>query len=436
MNIKVAISDLKVGMYINAISRSKRRLVVKKQGLIKSEKTINSLAEHGILELEIDLSKSKKDIAEAYQKTSNTNKPTKRDAQEKTNEQATSVHDKSKEDLKSTSSKDRVSIKDIEPESPKKAISEKQHTQDLVKANSLYNSAKNTHNKFIKTLRSGGQPDFDSLQTLSQEIIDSVFENKDALSCLIMLKESNDYLVEHALNCSILLAMFAHNKGMSQAETEDLTLAGMLMDCGMCALPSDLLEKKQNYTESDRSLMRTHVDIGLEIAERFGDFPPIVLDVIENHHERFNGKGYPHMKSGDQISIYAQMAAIVDCYDAMLTAKPYKSAKTAQASIEELQESGMHEEKLVNELIDTIGLHPPGALVKLQSGKLAMVLQSNHENPMRPVVLSFYSIRNKHHTEVKRINLKRFTTDKIVASVTPEEFDISLPKFFKTALLD
>jgi HD-GYP domain-containing protein (c-di-GMP phosphodiesterase class II) len=250
-----------------------------------------------------------------------------------------------------------------------------------------------------------------------------------------MLKESNDYLVEHSLNCSILMSLFATHKGLSQTDVEDLTLAGMLMDCGMALLPPELAASKETFSSADKVLMQTHVDIGLEVVDRYSDLPPIVVDVMAHHHERIDGSGYPKQKDAEDISVYAQMAGIVDVYDAMLTDRGYRSSTSVRETLELMQKDEGLNTELVNEFTQAIGLFPVGSLVHLKSGKLAIVIQRNRRNPLQPTVMAFYSVRSKQLTEVKRIDLKKQNTDKIIASVTPEEFDLNIPSFFKNVLL-
>lgn len=395
----VPISELKIGMFVSAITKSKASLTVKNQGLIRAQATIASLEVRGILELEIDLKKSNLSLLAEAPHAADTA-------------------------LKSEPRKDTRTV-----------ISFEQHQIALAAADKLYTEAREIHSQFIRQLKSGQAPDFDALNSLSQDIIDNVFDNADALACLLMLKESNDYLVKHALNCSILLSLFATYKGFSQADLEDLTLSGLLMDCGMAVLPHELTDRTDTFNEADHALVKTHVDVGVEIAERYSDLPPMVLDVIANHHERLDGSGYPKSKTTEQISLHAQMAAIVDAYDAMLTDRTYRSSASAQRCLEHLQKDPGHNTELVNEFIEAIGFFPVGSLVHLKSDKLAIVVQRNHKNPLDPTVIAFYSIRGKHMTEIKRIDLNRQSSDKIVGSVTPEEFDINLPKFFKSVLL-
>lgn len=407
MKKTIPIKELKIGMYVSGIAKSERNLVVKSQGMIKNPATIETLKQNGILELEIDISRSKIHVAEGVD-----------------------TSDQVKTDSNSQNAQTNAISR------PQKAINFEEQKEAIAKADRLYTQARTIHSRFFHQLNQGQAPDFDALSDLTQDIIDSAFENSDALSCLVMLKDTSDYLVEHALNNSILLTIFAKHKGLSQADVEDLSLAGLLMDCGMALLPSELIEKNGNISEADQVLLRTHVDIGYEIAERFSDVPPIVLDIIKNHHERINGDGYPKQKSGNELSECVQMASIVDTYDELLTTKPNRGALSAQQILEDMQKDPRFDPHLVNEFIEAIGMFPVGSLVALKSGKIGMVVQRNFENPLEPVVLTFYSIRNKTMSELKRVDLHRQSSDKIISAVMPDEFDINLPNFFKKVFVN
>jgi HD-GYP domain-containing protein (c-di-GMP phosphodiesterase class II) len=403
MNQIVSIQDVKVGMYLLRLHECQSNLEVKSQGLIKSSATIASLERRGVLSIEIDLDKS--------------------------------VHAESSPvvaEKAQASEKENISLT-ATPVKAFTALNFEQQQAHLAKADKLYTQARSTQSRFIKQLRSAESPDFDTLNASCQDIIDSVFENQEALSCLVMLKDTSDYLVEHSLNCSILMSLFAKHMQFSQSDLEDLTLAGLLMDVGMALLPDDLGSRSDEFSASDKVLMQTHVDIGIEVVERFSDVPPMVSEIIKNHHERVDGSGYPKQKQQDEIPQYVQMAGIVDCYDAMISDRGYRSSMSAMEVLESLQSNPAFDPSLVESFIEAIGLYPVGSLVHLQSDKLAIVVQKHKNNPLKPRVMSFYSIRNKHHTEVKMIDLAK-SSDKIKSTVRPEEFDLNLSKFFKSVL--
>jgi HD-GYP domain-containing protein (c-di-GMP phosphodiesterase class II) len=400
----VAIEDVKIGMYLTRINTSEGKLKVKSQGLIKSSSTIENLKRRAVLSIEIDESKS----------SHLPDKPAKQ------------TEDNASAEVEMAASPLKQSFQ---------TLSIDQQIKHLASADKLYTQARDLQSRFVKQLRSGDAPDFEKLNAVAQDIIDSVFENQEALSCLIMFKDTNNYLVEHSLNCSILLSLFASHRGFSQADLEDITLAGLLMDIGMVLLPSELNQKTESYTSSDIAMMRTHVDIGREIIDRYADLPSMVDEIVMNHHERIDGSGYPKQKHGDELSEYVKMASIVDCYDSMISDRGYRLPSRAQDALEFLLADPGFDTEMVQSFIEAIGLYPVGSLVHLQSGKLAMVVQKNKKHPLKPSVMAFYSIRAKHHTEVKLINLNK-SNDKILCAVKPEEFEVNLPKFFRTVLLN
>lgn len=387
----ISISELAIGMYVENVVKQKGSVRIKSKGLIKTQSILDTLKAKGILEIEVNLSKSK--------------------------------------GIESTPPGAKA-VEQLDVSEPASDISDTHHLA-LAKADKLYTQARFVQQNFVTQLRTGSTPNINDLSDLSQDIIDSVFDNSDALSCLLMLKDSNEYLVEHAINCAILLTVFAKYKEMSQAEVEDLTIAGLLMDIGMASLPNDLLTKPTELNETDWAMVRTHVDIGIELVERLDDVQPIVLDVIQNHHERINGSGYPKGKTASEISIYAQMAAIVDSYDAMISEHDHRSSNAATVALKKLQQDETLDRDLVTEFINAIGLHPVGSLVQLQTQALGIVSQRNKNVPLEPIVMVFYSMNSQSPSDIQRIDLSQ-TEDYIVTGVRPEEFSINLGSFFKT----
>jgi len=429
----ISISELTIGMYVENVVKQSGNVRIKSKGLIKTQSTLDALKNRGILEIEVDFAKSR--LPESHAST-HTESEQMLDSNDTNANNPKSNSFSSGNDAVSASPAMSNSIKtaQIDQSEPHSAASVAQHQKALEEADKLYSQAKNVQKSFVGQLRSGSTPNIDDLNNLSQDIIESVFDNTDALSCLLMLKDSNEYLVEHAINCAILLAMFARAKDMSEAEVEDLTSAGLLMDVGMTALPRDLVAKTSKLSETEWATMKTHVDIGIEIAQSLADPKPIVLDVIANHHERINGSGYPKAKTASEISIYSQMAAIVDCYDAMISNRHHRRSVSATAALQELERDETLDRDLVTEFINAIGLHPVGSLVELNSKNLGIVSKRNHQHPLEPTVMIFYSLQSQLHTDVQRVDLTE-TEDHILTGVRPEEFSMNLGKFFKKVFL-
>ncbi|WJG08617.1 HD domain-containing phosphohydrolase [Aliiglaciecola sp. LCG003] len=380
----ITIDDLKPGMFVNDVVEQTGMLRIKTKGLVNNLASVQSLKAKGVVTVEIDLSRSK---------------------------QATSAP---------------VASQTPTPvEKPKRSIKEQ-----LSAATTLYDDALDIQERFFKRLENNQPTSLDEVKSLSHNIIDSVFEMPSALCCLSMLNKSGKYFLEHSLNCSILLTMFAQSRGFEPRIIEDLSLAGLLMDVGMTNMPKDITQSAKPLTELQRDIVTTHVDIGLDLVERCGDISDNVRDIIFNHHERIDGSGYPDSQSNCDVSEFARMAAIVDSYDAMVSNRVFKKAVTPTIALRNLLTDPGYEQKLVQGFVQCLGVHPIGSLVKLTNGKLCIVIKSNKKSPLQPTVASFYSTKSTSYSEIKHIDLSK-TEAQIEASVRPEEFDINLTKFFK-----
>jgi hypothetical protein len=128
------------------------------------------------------------------------------------------------------------------------------------------------------------------------------------------------------------------------------------------------------------------------------------------------------------------MAGIVDCYDAMISNRQHQRSVSATAALHQLESNETLDRELVKEFINAIGLHPVGSLVQLSSQKLAIVSQRNDKQPLKPIVMIFYSMQTQLHTEIVRVDLSQ-SEDYILTGVRPEEFSMNLDKFFKSIFL-
>ena len=123
------------------------------------------------------------------------------------------------------------------------------------------------------------------------------------------------------------------------------------------------------------------------------DLPKLVLDACLQHHERMDGSGFPQRLEGDQITIVARMAAICDSFHFLLTSTDAGPGNDPAEAVKAMRaQAGAFDEEILRLFIETVGLYPVGAFVVLASQKLAMVIDEDHKDPMRPVVQAFYSL--------------------------------------------
>ena len=167
--------------------------------------------------------------------------------------------------------------------------------------------------------------------------------------------------------------------------------------------------------------MRRHPKLGAEAVAAYDDMSKIVADVCLHHHERYDGTGYPHGLKGDEISLFARMAAICDSYDALASARPHRPAfGPAEAVAEMYKAKGQYDESLLTSFIKSIGIYPAGSLVRLESQLLGCVAAQRRDQLTRPLVRIFYSIPERAHIEVRELDLAQDPEpDRIVAREEP-----------------
>jgi HD-GYP domain-containing protein (c-di-GMP phosphodiesterase class II) len=299
----------------------------------------------------------------------------------------------------------------------------------------LHDQAKNIQGRLIKRVAKGKISDLEEVDLITQQIVKNAFECEDALCIATMLKQNDEYFLEHSINCAILMVVFGRSLEIEKDKLQHLGAGALLMDIGMIKLPLLLTQKVDTLSEQETKRMQRHVDIALTLLEPMNSVNKVSLTVIKEHHERLDGSGYPDGLHGEQISQYGRMAAIVDTYDSLTTTRPYRDAYKPAEALQKMQneELGLDKE-LVSKFIACIGANPIGSLVKLASGKLAMVMRLNHLDPLSPVVMTFYDLSTKKD-EVVQLDLSK-VDDEIIGSVSPDDFGIRLSGFLRQSFFN
>ena len=265
-------------------------------------------------------------------------------------------------------------------------------------------------------------------------IAESVDRNPDALITLTRIRSLDEYSYLHSVAVSALMINLARQLGLPHEYVRQAGTAGLFMDVGKGFLPPDLLRKTGPYAAEDWAEMRRHPQLGADAVRSSGELSKIVVDVCLHHHERYDGSGYPHGLKGDEISLFARMAALCDTYDAIASVRPHRPAAGAAEAVAELyRQKGQFDENLLTSFIKSIGIYPVGSLVRLESRRLGCVSAQRRDQLTRPVVRIFYSIPDRAHLPVHELDLAQVPEpDRIVAREEPHRW--GLPDWDKFAL--
>jgi HD-GYP domain-containing protein (c-di-GMP phosphodiesterase class II) len=198
----------------------------------------------------------------------------------------------------------------------------------------------------------------------------------------------------------------------------------MLHDLGKAVMPLEVLNKPGRLTDEEFAIMKSHPTRGHEMLVEGGGAGAVVLDVCLHHHEKIDGSGYPKGLKGEQISLFAKMGAACDVYDAVTSARAYKDPwDPAEALRSMAQWKGHFDPTVFQSFVKTVGIYPVGSLVRLQSGKLAVVTVQNPESLLAPKVKTFFSTKSDMRIEPRELDLAApGCHDKIVACETPEKW--------------
>lgn len=297
---------------------------------------------------------------------------------------------------------------------------------EAARARRLQGEASKLVRSLMDDVRLGQQIQVDRVEPLVEGMVDSIFRNHDALLPLLHLKHHDDYTFRHSVSVCALLVAFGRGMKLERPVIKEMALGGLLHDVGKARVSDRILNKPGKLSDEEFGHMRHHVDEGVRVLEGTAGISRIAMQVTAEHHERFDGSGYPGHLAAEQISPYGQMASIVDVYDAITSERVYHKGMAPTQALKKLLEwSGHHfDVQLVHAFIRSIGIYPSGSLVMLESRRLAVVVEQNEDKLLEPVVEVFYHTGQQHYIRPELIDLARSQQDRISNVESYEKWNI------------
>ncbi|MCD6238007.1 MAG: hypothetical protein DRP50_00610 [Thermotoga sp.] len=244
--------------------------------------------------------------------------------------------------------------------------------------------------KFMSEASEGGKVEIESVKNMGESLVNeaTLRYKESVLLPLLKLKNYDDYTYAHSVNVattSIFLALQIH---LDPEDIKRLSIGALLHDVGKVKIPNDILNAPRRLSKEEIALIRKHPIYGFEIARDSGVEDASILRPITEHHEKLDGTGYPLNKKGDEIGIFSRITGVADVYDALTTIRPYRNPSNPYDAMSLIiKDSGKKlDERVVNCLINTIGIYPPGTPVELTDGSTAVAVVSNQGFPTLPVV--------------------------------------------------
>ncbi|WP_397596375.1 HD-GYP domain-containing protein [Silanimonas sp.] len=246
----------------------------------------------------------------------------------------------------------------------------------------------------------------EAVMPMVEAINESVSRHPDALLSVVRLKNHDEYTYMHSVAVCALMVALARRLGLPEDQVRDAGAAGMLHDLGKAAMPLTVLNKPGALSDDEFKIMKAHPVRGYHMLVQSGSAPEAVLDVALHHHEKFDGSGYPHNLKGDAIGLMARMGAVCDVYDAITSNRPYKKAWGPAESLRRMVSwNGHFDELVLKAFIRSVGIYPVGALVRLESDRLGVVLEQGEGSLLAPKVRVFFNARKREPVFIKDIDL-------------------------------
>lgn len=261
--------------------------------------------------------------------------------------------------------------------------------REAPRAGQAYDAAIGTFNQLLAQLREGKGLDLQQVRQAVGPMIDSVLRNQDAMAWLVYLRKRDEYAYQHSIASSVWAVILGRHLGFDREALDNLAMGGMLLDVGKARIPREIILKPGRLDDVEFSLMKKHVALGVNMVKSTPGVNANVLAMIESHHERHDGSGYPKGLAGADIPVFGRIAGIVDCFDAMTTRRPYAPAKSSYDVIRELNglAGTLFQRELVEQFVQALGMFPTGSLVELNTGEVAIVVEQNRVRRLRPKLL-------------------------------------------------
>lgn len=309
---------------------------------------------------------------------------------------------------------------------------------ELTTARESHQALSNVAEDIMKYISSNKKLDLPMLEQAINPMVDSIIRNPDAFSWLTRMKFRDAYTYNHSVSASVWATTFGRHLGLPKQDLQSLAMGALLFDVGKMKLPDKLINNTKRYNQYEFKLVKKHVEYSTEIVSSIDGVNDTVIDMVKNHHERHNGSGYPRGLKGDAISIFGKIAGIVDCYDAIISERPFATPLSPHEAVKKLYEwrNIDFQAELVEQFIQVVGIYPVGTIVELSDGQIGVIVAQHKMWRLRPQVMLLLDENKEHYQSFDVINLFTKTRDAngnsldIMKSVGPGVYGIDPEQFY------
>lgn len=231
-------------------------------------------------------------------------------------------------------------------------------------------------------------PEDADIQTSVSQVVDEVLSEEEVMNTIIEVRTYDGYTFFHSADVAILAGVLAEKCHLKDSEVRDVVTAGFLHDVGKVFIDPDIINAPRRLTDEERAAMMAHPDKGYNYLKVNYSFSEDVLRAVHEHHEWYNGGGYPTKKGGNALSYLSRILKCADVYDAMTSRRVYHEPYLPGEVLEYFMgRSGMEfDPTIVKTMTRTLCVYPAGCDIELSDGRKAIVLENHAGAVLRPTV--------------------------------------------------
>lgn len=405
--IKVRIPDLEPGMYVSQLDRPWVETPYHLQGfLIETRDDIDELFKHCkyvFVDVELSTSSGSQKLSPRTSELSNNEK---------------------KESL--------TNIKPAEYEN------ETELDDELTSARENHSILSNVAENIMLDISNNKKLNLPSLKKAINPMVNSIIRNPDAFSWLTRMKHKDNYTYNHSVSTSVWAVAFGRHLGMPKKDLQSLAIGALLFDIGKMRLPDKLINNPNRFNQYEFKLVKTHVEHSIEIVKSIKGINDDVIDMVKTHHERHNGSGYPNGLRENEIPIFGKIAGIVDCYDAIISERPFASAVSPHDAVKKFYDwrDIDFQAELIEQFIQVVGIYPVGTIVELNNGCVGVIVAQHRVWRLRPKIMLLLDENKAYYNDFDVIDLYINEADEdgnsleIVKSLDPGMYGIDPEQFY------
>lgn len=273
--------------------------------------------------------------------------------------------------------------------------------------------ARNFIDGIFTGVRSGEEINLAEIKPVVGAMVNNIIHNPDAQLCLTQLKRRDEYTAQHSVNVCVLSIAFARHMGMEINDLNEIGMGAILHDIGKLRVPLEILNKPGKLTGEEFAIMKRHPELGAELLRKTAGIPHSVIEIVQSHHERHGGHGYPQGVSGKHVGTLCRMVSIVDVYDAISSDRVYHDGESPTETLLKMYRARDRDfdHELLEQFIQCIGIYPIGSLVELTSGEVGITISVNGKFRLKPRVLLIMDGNGNPCYPTRIVDLASYSSD-------------------------